>query len=132
MALRLYVMNHWLSFPTSEYGGQHVVMAQTDDECVYLCSRANTGYFNLPHEQTTPEIRAELREGLDRQSGRGTHDALISAVATAWKIDLLERRLDSSDGNFYSKQAFFDHYGSTQKWEVSAVERGRIISSFTT
>ena len=42
----LYIVNHYVPFPQSEYGGLWNVIAQNDDECFDLITKEDSGYFN--------------------------------------------------------------------------------------
>ena len=40
----LYIVDHYVPFPTSEYGGVWNVVAKTDDECFDLIVRNDNGF----------------------------------------------------------------------------------------
>lgn len=45
----LYVVDHYIPFPTSEYGGLWVVIAEDDDECFDLIAAEDDGNFYEQH-----------------------------------------------------------------------------------
>lgn len=45
----LYVVDHYVPFPTSEYGGLWVVIAENDDECFDLIADEDDGNFYEQH-----------------------------------------------------------------------------------
>ena len=45
MAKYLYIVDHYVPFPTSEYGGLWNVVAEDDDECFDLISAEDSGNF---------------------------------------------------------------------------------------
>ena len=42
----LYIVNHYVPFPQSEYGGLWNVIAENDDECFDLITKEDSGNFN--------------------------------------------------------------------------------------
>ena len=42
----LYIVDYWVPFPQSEYGGTISVIAQSDDECFTLLSDADEPFHN--------------------------------------------------------------------------------------
>ena len=48
MTKYLYVVEHFVPFPQSEYGGVWNVVAENDDECFDLIADSDEG-FNQPH-----------------------------------------------------------------------------------
>jgi hypothetical protein len=53
----LYVVDHYVPFPTSEYGGIWNVIAQDDDECFDLITATDDGGFN---EQYYSNLRENI------------------------------------------------------------------------
>jgi hypothetical protein len=41
----LYIVDHYIPFPTSEYGGVWNVIAQSDDECFDLITTNDDGFY---------------------------------------------------------------------------------------
>lgn len=50
----LYVGEYWVEFPSSEYGGLWVVMAENDEQCVELLRDANN-WFDREYDDEIPE-----------------------------------------------------------------------------
>ena len=53
----LYIVDYWVPFPTSEYGGVWGVIAADDEECFDLITDADDGDFNS-------QYYANLRENI--------------------------------------------------------------------
>ena len=53
----LYVVDHYVPFPSSEYGGIWNVIAQDDDECFDLITAQDSGDFN---EQFYSNLRENI------------------------------------------------------------------------
>ena len=49
MAKYLYIVNHYVPFPSSEYGGLWNVVAEDDDECFDLIIAEDSGNFYESH-----------------------------------------------------------------------------------
>lgn len=41
----LYVGNYWVPFPSSEYGGTWVVMAENNEQCIELLESLGTSWY---------------------------------------------------------------------------------------
>ena len=52
-----YIVDHYVPFPSSEYGGIWNVIAESDDECFDLITSADNGDFNQ-------QFYAHLRENI--------------------------------------------------------------------
>jgi hypothetical protein len=52
----LYIVDHYIPFPSSEYGGVWNVIAQTDDECFDLISAGDDDFYS--------EYYTRLRENI--------------------------------------------------------------------
>ena len=52
-----YIVDHYVPFPSSEYGGIWNVIAENDDECFDLITSADNGDFNQ-------QFYAHLRENI--------------------------------------------------------------------
>ncbi len=50
----LYVGEYWVEFPSSEYGGLWVVMAENDEQCIELLRDARN-YFGREYDDEIPE-----------------------------------------------------------------------------
>ena len=55
----IYVGDYWVPFPSSEYGGQWVVIASDDQECAEILERNSTSLFN---EEYVTEIRSAVEK----------------------------------------------------------------------
>jgi len=51
----LYLVDHYVPFPSSEYGGLWNVIAESDDECFDLIAAEDDGNFYEPHYTTLRE-----------------------------------------------------------------------------
>ncbi len=51
----LYIVDHYIPFPTSEYGGLWNVIAEDDDECFDLIAAEDDGNFYEQHYTTLRE-----------------------------------------------------------------------------
>ena len=51
----LYVVDHYVPFPSSEYGGLWNVIAQDDDECFDLITAHDDGDFNEKYSSNLRE-----------------------------------------------------------------------------
>jgi len=70
----LYLVNYWVPFPSSEYGGLQAVLADDDDECFKLIkeySDAETKYQNNYEELIKARIKKATRYEIkgDNESG---------------------------------------------------------------
>jgi len=53
----LYIVDHYISFPSSEYGGVWNVIAQSDDECFDLISAEdNDNYYEQHYSRLKENI----------------------------------------------------------------------------
>lgn len=67
----LYIVDHFVPFPISEYGGMWTVIAQDDDECFDLISedddeRYEKYYINL-RERVASAKKIPLADGIESQ-----------------------------------------------------------------
>ena len=53
----LYVVNHYVPFPSSEYGGLWNVIAESDDECFDLIAAEDSGNF---YEQYYSDLKENI------------------------------------------------------------------------
>jgi len=53
----LYIVDHYIPFPSSEYGGIWNVIAKTDDECFDLISAGDYDNF---YEQHYPHLKENI------------------------------------------------------------------------
>lgn len=75
---KLYVVDHFVPFPASEYGGMWNVIAENDDECFDLISESDAG-FNQPHY-------TKLRENINKSQvfilGENVESKVVEAFLT--------------------------------------------------
>ena len=57
----MYVVNYWVPFPASEYGGMQVVVAKDDEECYKLIAE-NDEHEMKYHKQAEELIRARIKK----------------------------------------------------------------------
>jgi hypothetical protein len=57
----LYVVNYWVPFPASEYGGMQVVVAKDDEECYKLIAESDESEMKY-HKQAEELIRARIKK----------------------------------------------------------------------
>ena len=66
-----YIVNHFVPFPSSEYGGIWNVVAENDDECFDLIVERdegfNEGYYNCLRENIMKAPTYALSEDLDSE-----------------------------------------------------------------
>lgn len=75
---KLYVVDHFVPFPSSEYGGMWNVIAENDDECFDLISQSDDGW-NEPHY-------TKLRENINKSQvfllGEDVESHVVEAFLT--------------------------------------------------
>jgi hypothetical protein len=60
-AMTMYVVNYWVPFPASEYGGVQVVVAKDDEECYKLIAESDD--IEIKHHKQAEElIRARIKK----------------------------------------------------------------------
>ena len=52
----LYIVDHYIPFPSSEYGGIWNVIAQDDDECFDLITAADDDYYQQHYSRLKENI----------------------------------------------------------------------------
>lgn len=72
----IYVVDHYVPFPSSEYGGLWNVIAENDEECFDLITRDDKG-FKTPHY-------GELRQNINKADKYSLLDELPSKVVTSF------------------------------------------------
>ena len=60
----LYIVDYWVPFPQSEYGGQINVVAQSDQQCFDLCADLDDGYDDHV-SLIMPKVKNAVRLKLD-------------------------------------------------------------------
>jgi hypothetical protein len=56
----LYIVDYWVPFPSSEYGGVISVIAESDDECFDILSAAAKEWSEEDHNQYNNLIMAKV------------------------------------------------------------------------
>ena len=72
----IYVVDHFVPFPTSEYGGLWNVIAEDDEECFDLITEED-GEFNS-------QYFSELRQNINKADKYSLLDELPSKVVTSF------------------------------------------------
>ena len=68
----LYIVDYWVPFPQSEYGGQINVVAQSDQQCFDLCLGLDDGYDDDHHvSNILPHIKKAIRLKVDESEDVG-------------------------------------------------------------
>jgi hypothetical protein len=52
----LYIVDHYVPFPSSEYGGIWNVIAQTDDECFDLITDDDSNFYEMHYSRLRENI----------------------------------------------------------------------------
>jgi hypothetical protein len=58
----LYVVGHWMPFPSSEYGGVQVVVASSDAECERILAETVDEYYRNQYPNYRERIANEIKE----------------------------------------------------------------------
>tara|TARA_B100000902_G_scaffold75756_1_gene80592 strand:- start:419 stop:655 length:237 start_codon:yes stop_codon:yes gene_type:complete len=74
----LYIVDYWVPFPQSEYGGQINVVAQSDQQCFDLCLGLNDGYQEDHVGNILPKIKQAIRLKVDASEDVG----IVSSFTT--------------------------------------------------
>ena len=67
-SMTLYLVNYWVPFPASEYGGLQAVVAKDDEECYKLIAEADqweVGYHKNAEELIRARVKKATRFALD-------------------------------------------------------------------
>lgn len=79
--LTLYVVNYWVPFPASEYGGMQVIVARDDDECFKLI--AETDSWEIKYHKNSEElIRARIKKASRFQLVGGYLPEMVRSFTT--------------------------------------------------
>jgi hypothetical protein len=60
-AMTIYLVNYWVPFPASEYGGLQVVVAKDDEECYKLIVESDEWQFKQ-HKNAEELIKARIKK----------------------------------------------------------------------
>ena len=59
--MTIYLVNYWVPFPASEYGGLQVVVAKDDEECYKLIVESDEWQFKQ-HKNAEELIKARIKK----------------------------------------------------------------------
>ena len=74
----LYIVDYWVPFPQSEYGGVINVVAKDDQECFDLCRELNDGYQDDHVGHILPKVKNAVRLKVDETEEVG----IVSSFTT--------------------------------------------------
>ena len=60
----LFIVNYWLPFPSSEYGGVDIVIADGEDEAINLLAEDVSDYDKESYPEYREAIAEQVREAL--------------------------------------------------------------------
>lgn len=67
----LYIVDHYIPFPSSEYGGIWNVIAESDDECFDLITSSDDDYYRQHHSRLKENIlQAEKFALIENENSR--------------------------------------------------------------
>lgn len=79
MAKYLYIVNHYVPFPSSEYGGLWNVVAEDDDECFDLISSVDNGGF---YEQYYTDLKENILNARVYQLAEDVDSQVVEGFTT--------------------------------------------------
>lgn len=79
MAKYLYIVEHYVPFPQSEYGGIWNVIAEDDDECFDLITSEDNGNF---YEQHYTDLKENILNSRVYQLAEDLDSQVIEAFTT--------------------------------------------------
>jgi hypothetical protein len=79
MAKYLYIVDHYVPFPSSEYGGLWNVVAEDDDECFDLISAEDNGGF---YEQYYTDLKENVLNARVYQLAEDVESRVIESFTT--------------------------------------------------
>jgi hypothetical protein len=79
MAKYLYIVEHYVPFPQSEYGGIWNVIAEDDDECFDLITSEDNGNF---YEQHYTDLKENILNSRAYQLAEDLDSQVIEAFTT--------------------------------------------------
>jgi hypothetical protein len=75
----LYIVDHYVPFPSSEYGGLWNVIAQDDDECFDLISGEDSGNF---YEQYYTDLKENILNARVYQLAEDVESTIVESFTT--------------------------------------------------
>lgn len=79
--MTLFLVNYWVPFPASEYGGLQCVVAKDEEECYKLIAEADTWEFDY-HKNSEELIRARIKKATRFQLVGGYIPELVRSFTT--------------------------------------------------
>ena len=79
MAKYLYIVDHYVPFPSSEYGGLWNVIAEDDDECFDLISAEDNGGF---YEQYYTDLKENVLNARVYQLAEDAESGVVESFTT--------------------------------------------------
>jgi hypothetical protein len=75
----LYIVDHYIPFPSSEYGGLWNVIAESDDECFDLISAEDNGNF---YEQYYTTLRENILNSRTYALAENVESTVVESFTT--------------------------------------------------
>ena len=73
-----YIVNHFVPFPTSEYGGIWNVIAESDEECFDLISERDENY----NEQHYGQLRENIMKSMNYELAEDLESGIVEEFTT--------------------------------------------------
>tara|TARA_B100000405_G_scaffold293347_1_gene245546 strand:- start:971 stop:1210 length:240 start_codon:yes stop_codon:yes gene_type:complete len=73
-----YIVNHFVPFPTSEYGGIWNVIAESDEECFDLISERDENY----NEQHYGQLRENIMKSMNYELAEDVESGIVEEFTT--------------------------------------------------
>jgi hypothetical protein len=75
----LYIVDHYIPFPSSEYGGLWNVIAESDDECFDLISAEDDGNF---YEKFYSDLRENILNARTYALAENVESSVVESFTT--------------------------------------------------
>tara|TARA_A200000159_G_scaffold126692_1_gene122059 strand:- start:228 stop:467 length:240 start_codon:yes stop_codon:yes gene_type:complete len=73
-----YIVNHFVPFPSSEYGGIWNVIAESDEECFDLISERDENY----NEQHYSQLRENIMKSMNYELAEDLESGIVEEFTT--------------------------------------------------
>ena len=73
-----YIVNHFVPFPSSEYGGIWNVIAESDEECFDLISERDENY----NEQHYGQLRENIMKSMNYELAEDVESGIVEELTT--------------------------------------------------
>lgn len=73
-----YIVNHFVPFPTSEYGGIWNVIAESDEECFDLIAQQDENY----NEQYYGQLRENIMKSMNYELAEDIESGIVEEFTT--------------------------------------------------